>query len=149
VFLFFCLTWFCTAGLFHSSWMTYRFSALFLTAAFAPAAYLHIAVRFPRTWPVVHRWPWLIVSFYVLSGLFAVGMQLPVARVSTLVPAAAGAYWASALVLLIISLVFAAVRGATPLVRQRAKVLALGFSAGPLVPVVGRRRDGAGVAVLY
>jgi hypothetical protein len=32
VFLFFSLTWFCTAGLFPDSWTTYRFSALFLTA---------------------------------------------------------------------------------------------------------------------
>ena len=151
VFLFFCITWYCTAGLFVDSWMTYRFSALFLTAwAFAPAAYLHIAVRFPRTWPVVQRWPWLIVSFYVLSGFFAAGMQLPFTRVSPLIPAAAGAYWASALVLLVISLVFAAVSGATPLVRQRARVLALGFIAGPLVPVVGTAAEIVlGVTVPY
>jgi class 3 adenylate cyclase len=138
VFLFFCLTWFCTAGLFIDSWLTYRFSALFLTAwAFAPAAYLHIAVRFPRTLPIVHRWPHLIGAFYLLSAVFAVGIQLPMARIGPYVPALAAAYWASALMVLTLALLYAAARGETPPIRQRARVLAAGFILGPLVPVIG------------
>lgn len=151
VFVFFCLTWFCTAGLFVDSWITYRFSPLFLTAwAFAPAAYLHIVLRFPRTRPIVHRWPWLIGACYVLSGLFALGIQIPVARVSFVIPALAAGYWASALVLLVLGLLHSAVKGETPLIRQRAKVLAAGFMGGPLVPVVGTAAEMAtGVTVPY
>ena len=151
VFLFFCLTWFCTAGLFVDSWITYRFSPLFLTAwAFAPAAYLHIALRFPSTRPVVRRWPWLIGACYVLSGLFALGIQIPAARISFVIPALAAGYWASALVLLVLGLVHSAVKGETPLIRQRAKVLAGGFMVGPLVPVVGTAAETVtGVTVPY
>jgi class 3 adenylate cyclase len=151
VFLFFCLTWFCTAGLFVDSWITYRFSALFLTAwAFAPAAYLHIALRFPRTRPIVHRWPWLIAACYVLAGLFALAMQIQQLRLGFLVPTLAAGYWASALLLLTLGLVHSAVKGETPLIRQRAKVLAAGFMGGPLLPVIGTAAEVVtGVTVPY
>jgi class 3 adenylate cyclase len=138
VFLFFCLTWFCTAGLFVDSWLTYRFSILFLTAwAFAPAAYLHIAARFPRTPSVVRRWPGIIPAFYALSAAFAILINVPTIRLPMLVPALAAGYWASALLILTLALLRASRRSESPLVRQRARVLAVGFMAGPLVPVIG------------
>src|SRR6185503_89733 len=137
VFLFFALTWFCTAGLFPDSWTTYRFSALFLTAwAFAPAAYLHIALRFPRPRPVLFRHPWLLRLAYLASGVIALAIQLPMTRMPAawpfLVPAVAATYWALAFIVLVGSLVHSALRSPSPLMRQRAKVLTAGFVAGPL-----------------
>ena len=142
VFLFFALTWFCTAGLFPDSWTTYRFSALFLTAwAFAPAAYLHIALRFPRPRPVLFRHPWLLRLAYLASAVIAVAIQLPMTRMPAawpfLVPAVAATYWALAFIVLVGSLVHSALRSPSPLMRQRAKVLTAGFVAGPLLPVLG------------
>jgi class 3 adenylate cyclase len=151
VFVFFCLTWFCTAGLFVDSWLTYRFSALFLTAwAFAPAAYLHIAVRFPHTRSVARRWPWIIPGFYVLSGLFAAATQFPVGRIGMVIPALTAGYWAASLLVLTLALGRAAVKAESPLMRQRAKVLAAGFVGGPLLPVIGTAAEVmTGVAVPY
>ena len=151
VFLFFCLTWFCTAGLFIDSWITYRFSLLFLTAwAFAPAAYLHIALRFPRTRPIVYRWKHLIGACYLLSAIFAVAIHVPMAPLRLAVPTLAAAYWAVALLLLTLALLDSARRGETALIRQRARVLAAGFLCGPLAPVVATAFEVvAGVPVPY
>jgi class 3 adenylate cyclase len=142
VFLFFSLTWFCTAGLFPDSWTTYRFSTLFLTAwAFAPAAYLHIALRFPRPRRILFLRPWLPWVAYLASAVIALAIQLPMTRMPVawtyFVPAVATTYWALAFIVLVGCLVQSARWGATPLVRQHARVLTAGFVAGPLLPVVG------------
>ncbi len=142
VFLFFSLTWFCTAALFPDSWTTYRFSALFLTAwAFAPAAYLHIALRFPRPRRILFVRPWLLWIAYLTSAVLALAIQLPMRKMPAawtfVVPAVAATYWALAFIVLVASLIQSALWGATPLMRQRAKVLTAGFVAGPLLPVIG------------
>jgi class 3 adenylate cyclase len=152
VFLFFSLTWFCTAALFPDSWTAYRFSALFLTAwAFAPAAYLHIALRFPRARPILFRRPWLLL-IYLASAVLALAIQLPMSRMppawTYLVPAVAATYWALAFMVLVGSLVQSAWWGATPLIRQRAKVLTAGFVAGPLLPVLGTAAEAVTGAVV-
>jgi class 3 adenylate cyclase len=155
VFLFFALTWFCTAGLFPDSWTAYRFSTLFLTAwAFAPAAYLHIALRFPRPRPILYRRPRLVWIPYLVAAVLALAIQLPMTHMPVawtyLVPAVAATYWALAFVVLVGSLVQSAVWGATPLIRQHAKVLTAGFVVGPLLPVLGTAAEAvAGVAVPY
>ncbi len=153
VFLFFSLTWFCTAALFPDSWTAYRFSALFLTAwAFAPAAYLHIALRFPRPRPILFRRPWLLLIAYLASAVLALAIQLPMSRMppawTYLVPAVAATYWALAFMVLVGSLVQSAWWGATPLIRQRAKVLTAGFVAGPLLPVLGTAAEAVTGAVV-
>ena len=53
------------------------------------------------------------------------------------VPGLGAAYWIVALVLLIGALLRASAVGATPLVRQRARVLAAGFAVGELPGVLG------------
>ena len=145
VFLFFSLTWFCTAALFPDSWTTYRFSALFLTAwAFAPAAYLHLALRFPRPRRILFVRPWHLWIAYLLSAVLALAIQVPMTKMPAawtfVVPAVAATYWALAFIVLVASFMQSALWGATPLIRQRAKVLTAGFVAGPLLP--GDRHHG-------
>ena len=52
-------------------------------------------------------------------------------------PAFATVYWGAALILLVVSLGRTSLMGATPLLRQRARVLMLGFAVGQLLPVLG------------
>ena len=142
VFLAFCLTWFCTSGLYLDAATTYRFSALFLTGwAFSPALYIHIALRFPESRAVIRRHPRLIWVPYVLSGLIAVAMQLPPPLMPVAwtysVPVVGAVYWAAGLLALILGLVQASQKAASPLNRQRARVLAAGFGVGQLLPVLG------------
>jgi class 3 adenylate cyclase len=142
VFLAFCLTWFCTSGLYVDAATTYRFSALFLTSwAFSPALYIHIALRFPESRAVIRRHPRLMWVPYVASGLIAIAMLLPHPRMPVAwtysVPAVGAVYWAAGLLALILGLVEAGRRAASPLNRQRARVLAAGFAVGQLLPVLG------------
>ena len=142
VFLLFCLIWFVTAALYRDAVSTYRFDALFLTAwAFSPALYLHLAQSFPerRPWSVGH--PRVIWLAYGVSALFAVLLEhgltgLPPSEF-VLIPMTAAVYWVSALLVLIGALALTALRGSTPLGRQRARVLLAGFALGQLAPVMG------------
>ena len=97
VFLFFCLTWFCTAG---------ALRRLVDDVSLQRAVPHRVGLRPRRLSPhraalpadAAHRAALALAdrgSFYVLSGFFALGIQLPFTRVSALIPAVAGAYWAS------------------------------------------------------
>src|SRR5262249_8386450 len=75
---------------------------------------------------------------YALSAALWIWLQVPMSRESW----AAGAglvtiYWTAALVELLVALGSTARTGTTRLVRQRARVLLLGFGVGYLAPVVG------------
>ena len=142
VFLLFCLIWFVTAALYRDLVSTYRFDVIFLTAwAFSPALYLHLAQSFPerRSWSLRH--PRLIWLAYGGSAFLAVLLQTPNTRRPpsefVLIPIAAAVYWVLSLVFLIAALATTALRGSTPLGRQRARVLLAGFAVGQLAPVLG------------
>ena len=155
VFLAFCLTWFCTSGLYLDAATTYRFSALFLTGwAFSPALYIHIALRFPESRAVIRRHPRLIWVPYVLSGLIAVAMQLPPPRMPVAwtysVPMVGAVYWAAGLLALILGLVQASQKAASPLIRQRAARARRRVRGGPACSRVGTTVEAvAGVSVPY
>jgi class 3 adenylate cyclase len=142
LFLAFCLLWFCIATLYMDANLTYRFSPLFLAAfAFSPAVFIHLALTFPERRAIARRYPRLVWVPYALSALIALGLQeplpgLPIAW-SFVLPALAAADWGLALLLLVVSLARTSLSGATPLVRQRARVLVAGFAAGQLLPVLG------------
>ena len=142
LFLAFCLTWFCIPALYLDAHTTYRFSPLFLTAvALIPAVSIHLALTFPQRRGIVRRHPGIIGLPYALSAGIVpplVGWVPPVSPDwLLLVPAFATVYWGAALVLLIVSLGRTSFAGSSPLLRQRARVLMLGFAVGQLVPVLG------------
>ena len=155
VFMLFCLIWFVTAALYHDAISTYRFDGIFLTAwAFSPALYLHLAQSFPerRRWAARH--PRVIWLAYAGSALFAVLLQTPIRGLApsevVMIPIASAVYWVSALVVLIVALTITALRGATPLARQRARVLLAGFAVGQLAPVLGTTLEAVtGMTVPY
>jgi hypothetical protein len=155
VFLLFCLIWFVTAALYRDAVSTYRFDVIFLTAwAFSPALYLHLAQSFPERRPWSLRHPRLIWLAYGASALLAVLLQMRHAGVPpsefVMIPTAAAVYWVGFLVLLIAALATTALRGSTPLGRQRARVLLAGFALGQLGPVMGTTFEAVtGMAVPY
>ena len=155
VFMLFCLIWFVTAALYHDVVSVYRFEAVFLTAwAFSPALYLHLAQSFPerRSWAVRH--PRVIWLAYGVSALFSVLLQTRIAGLApselVMIPIASAVYWVSALVVLIAALATTALRGASALARQRARVLLAGFAVGQLAPVLGTTLEAVtGMTVPY
>jgi class 3 adenylate cyclase len=155
VFLLFCFIWFVTAALYRDAVSTYRFDVIFLTAwAFSPALYLHLAQTFPERRPWSLRHPRLIWLAYGVSALLAVLLQTRHAGIPPsemlMVPITAAVYWVSSLVVLIAALATTALRGSTPLSRQRARVLLAGFALGQLAPVLGTTFEAVtGMAVPY
>ena len=120
----------------------YRFSPLFLTAvALVPAVSIHLALTFPQRRGIVRRHPRVVWLPYGLSALIVPPLVgwIPPASPDwlLLVPAFATVYWGAALILLVVSLGRTSLMGATPLLRQRARVLMLGFAVGQLLPVLG------------
>jgi len=155
VFLLYCLNWFAVATLYHDAVSLYRFDAVFLTAwAFSPALYLHLAQSVPERRPWAARHPRAIWLAYGLSGLLAVLLQMQIPEHSPsdllIIPIASAVYWVGALVVLIVALAMTAVHGTTPLARQRARVLLVGFAVGQLTPVFGTTLEAVtGMAVPY
>ena len=142
LFFVFCLTWFCIHALYLDAHSTYLFSPLFLTAvALVPAVSIHLALTFPQRRGIVRRHPSVVWLPYGLSALIVPPLVgwIPPASPDwlLLVPAFATVYWGAALVLLVVSLGRTSLMGATPLLRQRARVLMLGFAVGQLLPVLG------------
>jgi class 3 adenylate cyclase len=139
LFLAFCLTavvvnvgYFDLAG-------THRFTKLFFLAwTFWPALFAHLALVFPERTAAARRWPRIVWLPYALSAALWLWLQAPMSRDSWASTAGLIAiYWTVALVELLVALGVGAGYGATPLVRQRARVLLAGFGVGYLVPVVG------------
>ena len=142
LFLVFCLTWFCIPALYLDAHSIYRFSPLFLTAvALVPAVSIHLALTFPQRRGIVRRHPSVVWLPYGLSAVIVPPLVgwIPPASPDwlLLVPAFATVYWGAALILLVVSLGRTSLMGATPLLRQRARVLMLGFAVGQLLPVLG------------
>src|SRR6266850_4556525 len=138
LFLAFCLTtvlvnvgYFDLAG-------THRFTKLFFLAwTLWPALFAHLALVFPERTAVARRWPRVVWVPYVLSAALWLWLQAPMSRDSWAATAGAIAiYWTAALMELLVSLGRTARLGATPLVRQRARVLLAGFGIGYLLPVL-------------
>ncbi len=142
VFLAFCLTWFSTSTLYADAVTRYRFDWIFLTAwGLSPAVYLHLARIFPEPHRFAMRFPRLIWIAYALSAILALLLQVPPPSVPVggifLIEIAAAIYWGGAMVVLGLALAKTAVAGGTPVGRQRARVLLVGFTVGQLVPVLG------------
>jgi class 3 adenylate cyclase len=139
LFLAFCLTavvvnvgYFDLAG-------THRFTEVFFLAwTFWPALFAHLALVFPERTAVARRWPRVTWLPYAVSAALWLWLQAPMSRASwTATAGLIAIYWTAALVELLVALAATARRGATPLVRQRARVLLAGFGLGYLLPVVG------------
>src|SRR5467141_1893051 len=139
LFLAFCLTtvlvnvgYFDLAG-------THRFTKLFFLAwTLWPALFAHLALVLPERTSVARRWPRVVWVPYVLSAALWLWLQAPMSRASWAATAGAIAiYWTAALMELLVSLGRTARLGATPLVRQRARVLLAAFGIGYLLPVLG------------
>ena len=118
---------------------THRFTKLFFLAwTFLPALLAHLALVFPERTAVARRWPRSVWVPYALSAALWLWLQAPMSRDSwTATAGLVAIYWSAALVELLVALASTARTGSTALVRQRARVLLLGFGIGYLAPVVG------------
>ena len=148
LFLAFCLTWFCISGLYLDAHMTYHFSWLFLGAfSLSPAIYIHLALTFPQRRTIAVRHRRIVWLPYALSAALAVlllgWIRPPSPDWLVLVPSIGALYWGGALVVLIASLARTSLRGSTPLMRHRARVLTGGFAVGQLLPVLGTAVEAA------
>jgi class 3 adenylate cyclase len=142
LFLSFLLIAYLVGVTFADAHTTYRFTELFLTAwAFWPATLLHLALTFPQRRGIVRRFPRVVWLPYLISAAVAILLQLPGVhgdvRLLLAVPAVGAAYWGVALIVLVLSLARASIVGATPLIRQRARILCAAFILGYVPPILG------------
>src|SRR5262249_7557662 len=148
LFLAFALIAYIVSVTYADAHLTYRFTQLFLTAwAFWPATLLHLALTFPQRRRIVRRFPRVGLLPYLVSAALAALLQLPAVRhlvglhydirLLLAVPVVAATYWGLALILLVLALARASVAGATPLIRQRARILCAAFVLGYVPPILG------------
>jgi class 3 adenylate cyclase len=138
LFLVFSLQWAIINVGYYDLHGAHRFTRLFFVAwTFSPAVFAHLALTFPERRRAARRRPWLVVLPYALSAVLHVWLQGSMAQAFAATAAVVATYWTASLVALIVALGLTARRGATALVRQRAKVLMAGFALGYLVPVAG------------
>lgn len=156
VFIVFCLASWAIPTLYSDAHWAYRYHGLFLAAfAFSPALLIHLELTFPERSAVLARAPWIPWAAYLVSAALGGALHIPPAValdpwLLRAVPAFGAAYWVAAIVLLVLALWRTARRGSTPLTRQRARVLAIGFAAGPLVPILGTAVEAVlGIGVPY
>ena len=155
LFLAFCVASSAVSALYADAFSLYGFQPIFYSAfAFLPALLIHLALTFPERRRIVRRHPHLVWLPYLPSAVLAVALNVQLPWIPEawgfIEPAIVAADWAASLVLLILSLLKTSVSGPTPLVRQRARVLATGFAVGQLGPVLGTMVEAvSGIAVPY
>jgi class 3 adenylate cyclase len=144
VFFAFCLISFVTNVLYPDLHTTYRFTKLFLPVwALTPTVLAHLALRFPEKQGIARRHPWIIRALWVEGAVAAIALPVDffwrplTSRYALMIPTFVGACWGLSLIALILSLLRTAWAGSTPLARQRAKFLAVGFAVSFLFPVLG------------
>jgi class 3 adenylate cyclase len=116
----------------------HRFTRLFFLAwTFSPAVFAHLALTFPERRRLARRHRWLVWAPYAVSAVLYLWLQGSMAQTFAATAGIIATYWTAALVALVVALGITARRGATALVRQRAKVLMAGFGLGYLAPVAG------------
>src|SRR5262249_42483209 len=108
---------------------------------------LHLALTFPQRRRIARRFPRVVLLPYLVSAAIAALLQLPAVRhlvglhydIRLLLagPVVAATYWGLALILLVLALARASVAGATPLIRQRARILCAAFVLGYVPPILG------------
>ena len=138
LFLVFSLQWAIINVGYYDLHGSHRFTRLFFLAwTFSPAVFAHLALTFPERRGIARRHRWLVWASYVVSALLYLWLQGSMAQTFVATAAVIATYWTASLVALLVALGLTARRGATALVRQRAKVLMAGFGLGYLVPVAG------------
>ncbi|MGH7277274.1 MAG: adenylate/guanylate cyclase domain-containing protein [Candidatus Rokuibacteriota bacterium] len=130
---------------------THRFTRVFLGVwPWSAAILVHLALTFPEPRAIVRRHLWIVWPPYALSGMLAVLLQLTFGYQVVAAGEIIAGYWGLAMIALVVSLGRTAVVGSTALVRQRARVLELGFALGYLLPVLGTASEAVfGVTVPY
>jgi class 3 adenylate cyclase len=138
LFLVFSLQWAIINVGYHDLLGAHRFTRLFFLAwTFSPAVFVHLALTFPERRRLAQRHRWLVWAPYAVSAVLYVWLQGSLAQQWVATAGVIATYWTAALVGLVVSLGITAWSGATALMRQRAKVLMLGFGLGYLAPVAG------------
>jgi len=114
----------------------HRFARLYLALwALTPAVFTHLALTFPERRAIARRRPWIVWPPYAASVVLAVVLQFLFLDQALRVAEITAMYWGLSLLALLLSLAWTGVLGPGPLVRQRARVLLVGFAAGYLIPV--------------
>jgi class 3 adenylate cyclase len=115
---------------------THRFVRPYLVLwALMPAVVTHLALTFPERRAIVRRRPWIVWPPYAASAVLAVLLQSGFLHAARRVAEITAVYWGLSLLALVLSLAWTGVTGPGPLVRQRARVLLVGFAAGYLIPI--------------
>jgi class 3 adenylate cyclase len=136
LFLGFCLLSSLEALLWTDFNTIHRFARLYLVLwAFAPAVFTHLALTLPERRAIAQRQPWVVWPPYAASSVLAVLLQFSFLDQTRRVAEISAVYWGLSLLALLVSLAWTGLIGPSPLVRQRARVLLVGFAAGYLIPV--------------
>ena len=99
--------------------------------------FVHLALTFPERRRLARRHPRLVWAPYALSAVLYLWLQSSRSQSWAATAGVIAIYWTASLVALVVALGLTARHGATALVRQRARVLMVGFGLGYLVPVAG------------
>jgi class 3 adenylate cyclase len=138
LFLVFSLQWAVINVGYYDLLGAHRFTRLFFLAwTFSPAIFLHLALTFPERRRLAQRHPWLVWAPYALSAVLYVWLQGSLAQAWVATAGIIATYWTAALLALVVALGITARSGSTALLRQRAKVLMVGFGLGYVAPVAG------------
>jgi class 3 adenylate cyclase len=138
IFFAFCLISFVTTICYPDLHTTHRFTGLTLAVwALTPAALTHLALRFPEKRSIARRYREIFWIPWAIGAAAAVAVPLTFFAGTAVVASAVAVGWGVALIALLLSLGRTMRAGATPLARQRAKVVAAAFAIGFLLPVLG------------
>ncbi len=151
LFLAFCLVTAVTNIGFTDLMTTHRFTRLFLAVwPWSAAIFIHLALTFPEPRTFARRHPWIVWLPYAVSGVLAVLVQITFADRTAPIGETIAGYWGLAMLGLVVSLARTGFVGSTALIRQRARVLELGFAVGYPVPILGTAAEAVfGVTVPY
>jgi class 3 adenylate cyclase len=151
LFLAFCLLNAVTSIAFTDLMTTHRFTRLFLAVwPWSAAIFLHLALTFPEPRRIARRHPWVVWLPHLVSAVLVVLVQLSFADRTAPIGEIIAGYWGLAMLALVVSLGRTGFVGSTALVRQRARVLEVGFAVSYLAPILGTAAEAVfGVTVPY
>ena len=126
------------------------FVRLYLLAdALLPAAFVHLALVFPEKRRLARDHPWVLLAPYALALAIAVPYEVFYGRGPyVLLQRATRLYAVAGALLLLASTLHAWLRNASPLARQRAKVLLVGAALAFPIPALARYSAVVGGAFL-
>ena len=111
---------------------------LFIDVVF-PAPIIHLAMRFPRTWPLIRRHPWIWVIPYLISIVHFVFYEATIKYYWEPAPALdlfGNVYLMVAVLIFLGAMIRNFLKDVSLIIRRQSQVILLGIALGFLVPTI-------------